>query len=420
MTLENVRLEADSLAEAWGEIGQRLLLRTVLFSPAKDAWSRAPFSFTAQRCRGSELLDALVRTYPNMTWTQDAAYGVIWIHPRDMPYERILETKVEVGSDQLGVPMLDGVLESLARVPGGSLDTEWYNEGFRNTYNHPVDLLSGTYAIRDVLNICCTSGPTITLCVQAGMVRRDLLGRKLDATAAAGEYTLLQAVNLVYIEYNRNAPRPTPGALAIWRVGIGPVDDTGPAAETICQKLADPNPAVRASARDYYRAELYRYPLRKAASGLRDNQTEAWVWLTKSEVLIRMEGLPFDDAVARLRVLATDQALLTWPSDLAVLVGMELARLGHDTHYLDVVARREFKPGELAGVRSRIHALARLSPEIREKLRGGLGERLAAADPSFLKAGDVRPNPPRSLQGLSEAPPVIEFKLQPAQTQPEP
>ncbi len=420
MVLKNVRLEGGSLMETWNRMVQRFLLRCVLVSVNGDADVPRSFSFAAERCNALELLNAIVSTYPDVIWTQDNQYGVIWIHPQSLPYTRILEDRVRITSEELGTPMFDGVLESLAEASAGRIrpDPSISGPQWRNTYDYTVDLAAGTYTVRDIINLCCLADPTKTF----------YIGRRFGHV----DRTVIYPLNLNTLAH-RNDPLPKPGALQIWRLGVGPVGDEGPADDMVCRKMADGDPSVRASARNYASAEMFRIRLPDARGKLADPQIEAWVWLGRVENVVKLAGAKHPEAVARLRQLATDEALLTWPADLSLLVAMDLACLDQDTHALDVLLRREFKPGQLKGIRSRMFAVARMSKEAREKLAGGLARKLAVADPALAALPDVRPAPraPELFQGPEmplppprppeRMPAMIDFKfLDSAQTQPQP
>ena len=353
LTLENVRIQASSLAEAWKDVSTEYLVRSVLVVSDR-ALDDMPFDYESARCAVRDLYDAIATTY-GLAWVQDERTGVAWFHPKELAYDRILATRVRVARDYLGLPMQSGILEPLGAGSVTGMTVKKWGSLFRNTFDYAVDVPAGEYAVRDILNLCCVANPTKTFLAK---VRSDGV--------------FVTAVNLVSDE-----ERPVPvGALKLWDVNIGHKGGKGaPTQEQLMTALAHQEPEVRRAARNYLEA-IICIPIDEWVDHGFSAEQALWTCLGVTSVLVRSEEATHRASIERMEQLATDDFLAECEPGLAVMTALDLARLTKDARALEVVKKRNLRANELAGVTSDACRVAALSGYVLKLLQEQSAENL--------------------------------------------
>jgi hypothetical protein len=343
LSLSNVQIQAESLPSAWQNVAKSLFLRTVLYS---TGGTDGRFSFSSKQCTVQELLRALASTY-NYALTQDDRTGVIWIHPKSIPFTNILTNLVEVRTDQYGVPMWSEIVPALSLIT----PYRWRGSGitWNNTFSYPVDLPKGTYSVRDVLNLCCVANPSKTFYVS----QTD------NRPVEIQPYNIISS-DVGYVQ---------PGALHFWELEIGPLHGNVPADDEVIDKLADTNAQVRWAASVYLESELWHYltqdewPLKIASP-----ERALWATLGVSRWLARSNNAPFPGGAERLRKECTKDFLIHSDPKLAILAATELDRLEHDPKGLELLSKRQISSDDVAQIRSRLSFGIRTSASVKEAM----------------------------------------------------
>jgi hypothetical protein len=347
LNIDNVRIRAASLTEAWNTISTEYLVRSVLVASGRTP-EGIPFNYESARCTVKDLYDALSTTY-GLAWVQDELTGVVWFYPAETAYDRILTTKVHVAWNQLGLPMQSGILESLGAESATGISVKQWGTLFRNTFDYAVDVPAGTYTVRDLLNLCCAANPTKTFFAQ---VRH-------------GRF-FVTAVNLVSDEV-----RPVPaGALHLWDVEIRHGRGKGaPAQEHVMTALSDHDPEVRHAARNYLEAIIWSVPVDEWVN-LRNSAVQTlWTCIGVTSVLVRSEEATHQASIETMERLATDDFLAECEPGLAAITALELARLTRNARALEIVRKRNLGANELAGVASDACRIVALSGYVRRALQ---------------------------------------------------
>ena len=168
MELHDVHIEENFLLSSFDAIMNKYLLRANLYLAHDD---RVQFGFDSEKATGKELLEALVGTYAAYTYTQDRETGVIWVHPKSIKYEDILNQKVAITHPAMQVPAYWGILEPLCnllspevtryiRVNGAHSYDSSGRENMPSSFCYWVDLQAGVYPARQILNLCCVANPS--------------------------------------------------------------------------------------------------------------------------------------------------------------------------------------------------------------------------------------------------------------------
>lgn len=347
LDLDNVRIRATSLTEAWKAVSTEYLVRSVLVASDR-ALEGMSFDYESARCTVKDLYDVLATAY-ELAWVQDELTGVVWFYPAETAYDRILTTKVHVAWDQFGLPMQSGILESLEADSATGISVKQWGSLFRNTFDYAVDVPTGTYTVRELLNMCCVANPTKTFLVK---VRQGGV--------------FVTAVNLVSDEV-----RPVPvGALHLWDVDIRQGRGKGaPTQEHVMTALADQNPEVRRVARNYLEAIIWSVPVDEWVNRRNSTVQTLWTCIGVTSVLVRSEEATHQASIETMERLATDDFLAECEPGLALITALELARLTRDARALEVVRKRNLGANELAGVTSDACRIVALSGYVRKALQ---------------------------------------------------
>jgi len=345
----------------WRQITQKYFLRAniyVDFSAAVDTEKRQ-FVFKKKMATGKDLFDAFLTAYPEYTYTQDPKTGIIWFHPKSIPYNEILNAKVRIKRSELQVAMYSGVLKPLFNLlypnPKVAIDpagVEPYEgsilQRFRQ-FDFPVDLPDGIYSARDILNFCCVASPNF-------------------AFQAYDENGLRRVSMLVpsQLYYNNPLALERPAAIRFWETEIGDTTNMPPSPNAIAAALSDSNPRKRWAAREYHKATL------DLSHGIRsdDPKTAVWEMLGWKATGVENGNAPF---LKRKQIFANQRPavltdLLFEDPGLALITSMELARETQDSSIMEVVSDHKFTETEIATIKPDVYRIARESKLVRDKL----------------------------------------------------
>jgi hypothetical protein len=366
----NVHIEADSLPSAWQAMGESCLLRSCLYCDLVSDSDSVKFVFNKQTTTGKELLEAFFSAYPAYTYTRDQETGIIWIHRRIRRYDEILGQKVAIVHAAMQVPMFTGVLVPLRRLmPKKANDlVEISDRNTEATFGNPVDLPSGVFTLRDILNFCCAQDPITGF----------------EVFPQANGNMVIEPVNLIY--RNPLAP-PRDAAVKFWEVMISKPTNQVPTLDEIGLALSDPNPETRLASRLYLVATPMNYHRFDLVNKANSPKKAVWAALAlRSIELARGDqpylSLPFMGRV--INIFTNDLARLD--PGLALLTAMELAREKQDPNIIDVVAEHRFTTAEIAVIKPDLIRIARQSKLVRDKL-----SKLKFDDPTLS---------PENLRGL--------------------
>jgi hypothetical protein len=361
----DVSIRTSGISAAWKEIGTKYLLRANFYKDAGADSDLTIFGFKKEAASGKEILDAFLATYPAYTYTQDKESGVIWIHPKRINYEDILNQKIKIDHPNYQIPMFTSVYKPLCSLlsPGviaaplgrsGLLDPS--GQPYPPTsYCYFIDLHSGGGAAIDILNLCCVANPT-----KAFMIVPESSGSK-DSLS-------ISILDLSYL--NPMAP-PRVAALKFWEIEIDKPTNGIPSIDEVNAAFCDIDPAKRLAAVVYLEAAQANYSPVRLIEKTDDPEKAVWVALGVEQTLYRGVGdLKFFKNVAiHIPRIMNDLMQIKDPR-LALIASLELTREQQDTSYLDaVVSKHTFSEAEIASIKSDIYRLAHESNLVLDKLK---------------------------------------------------
>ncbi|HTS17695.1 MAG TPA: hypothetical protein VMP11_08990 [Verrucomicrobiae bacterium] len=344
LELENVSVTSERMVDAWADICRKYGVRSVLYDA--DPFASAPFAFERQKCSTGDLFNAFAATY-NLMWTVDGNTGVIWFHPKNVPYDSILPFNIGIPKDLVSVPMQTGVLEPLSERSPRMFYVHRCDPVSLNGFDYPVSLSRGSYTVRDILNYCIAANPTTTFYVQvhpkAGLI--------------------IQAVCML-LPGLKSVP---PGVGSWWKTQIGDLKNQPPSNANQIDALSDPRPQIRHAARYYLEALSYVPPSSDDAllSQASPYPKKAWVALGIMSVRVRVPTTLSPSGLAVLQRGYSENLFSQGNPQLATLAAFELAREAGDTNALDIVMNRHFPKGTLDEIRPDLAWLALKSDLVR-------------------------------------------------------
>lgn len=338
--LGELDIRASNIQAAWTQISQSELIRSVLYS-AEGLDVAGDFHFTGAGRTVKDLFDALTSAFPSFIWRQDEATGVLWIHPRTANYRELLNQKIEVKADHLGMPMFDGILLPMVQNPAlGLVLGARATTGFLNTFNFPVTVGEGAFAVRDIINQICAANPTKSFYLQK-----------------TGTTTVITPFNLV----DASTETWPIGAVVLWEQLAGrAVGDEAEFRNGMLEYLADPEPGRRRMARWILEARVWHAGIDQWIKDAARDPRSAWLALAASDVLVRGPDTTQVEALELMRSQATGDLLQRGDAVLAVSVAFELARLSDSTSALQALADRRFGEAEIAALQRNLPFLASL------------------------------------------------------------
>lgn len=365
MELNCVSIHESSLESAWQKISKQFNLRTNLIAQSTN--EKLPFDFDAEKCTGRDVLNALTETYKGFTWTQDPLAGVIWLHPKDDSMMRAFDIQAVVEADQYGVPMLTGLLKPLAENSGGIIRVKSGGTSYLNTFDGPVDILRGTYKVRDLLNICCVAEPSYSFYL------------RIEDT----EYVSITPDNL----FSVHLAEVPPGILLFWELENGQRDDKPPTDEEIIAKLADPNSRIRWAARSYLSTLMWKHSSESLVQKAERGEEALWVCVAAAIIHARVEGMTGHSVAAhRLQAELTEPSLTQYESGAVVTAAMALVKLNNDANALAFLSQKKEGIGDLTEAMPEINYLVRTSQRLRTALQRTGTDWLTTANPSLRNA----------------------------------
>ena len=161
------------------------------------------FVFNRDKVTGREILDALLREYAEFTYTQNPNTGIIWIHPKKLAYGDILNQRVKISHDAIGVPIYPDIYLPLRKLLGPDFIETPSGISRPLPHSYDVDVMAGTYSAREILDLCCSANPSKAFWIlQPGQ-------------------TEAHAIYPTPLAYPSPVAPPRVGALRFWELGIG-------------------------------------------------------------------------------------------------------------------------------------------------------------------------------------------------------
>jgi hypothetical protein len=356
--LRDVHLQADSLNDSWQKQLGQLGVRTVLYKPDLLK-TQSKFVFDAEQCTVRNVLDAVVAAYPDFTYTQDGQTGVIWLHPKSVPYTSILGEKVKVRRTEIGVPMLTGVLDNLAHFESLGVESPVrHSSNVLGTYDYPVDLPSGIYSVRDILNLCCIANPTRTFFAWPDGKSTGVEPHLVDSFWKDG--------------------KPPSTVVAYWQSEVDNPNQGAPTEAQLTTALASNNPQTRWAARNYLSLCRGHIRLADLVRGAAPGEEALWTAVASCRESVRTREIDLP-ALERIRQELNGKSSLSISPGVKVIAAMELGLFGSGPlagtpeadsamAVFEQVARSPLSSSEISSVRQDMLRMTRRSKMIREKL----------------------------------------------------
>jgi hypothetical protein len=340
-------------------------LRCCIFHDTETASDSKQFIFHKKFATCKEILDGFIATYADYTYTQDENTGVIWFHRKAVNYPDILRFKVKIDRPAIQVPMCTGVLSPLQSIVGGA-PYPIHDKNWVATFNYYVDLPSGSFCARDVINMCCAANINTGFCVI-----RDKQG--------AFE---ISPWNLIYL--NPLAP-PRTAAVNFWNTEFSEREAI-PSIDKIAAALSDPLPRKRWAAGVYLRGTTANYRTRDLLVNVgSDSEKILLIALQLKRIEVPGQNFPyltkFLEQHQGLQRVLTNQLTDLAPG-VALLAALELAREKNDITIMDIVANHRFSRAEIAMIKPDLIRIAREYPQVRERL-----SKLKFDDPELTPSG---------------------------------
>jgi hypothetical protein len=348
--IQNVNIQANSIEDACLKIGTKYLLR-INFYKSVTGSNSASFSIEREQANGKELIDALLAIYPSYTYTQDPQTSIIWIHPKTIPYNEILNQKINVAHSMNQVLMTSSVYSPLIDLlyPTISVRPNIITLGSGNSMSYYVDLESGVHSVRQILNLCCVQNPAAAFEVEPGRVESSHC-----------------LIGIDYSYYPNPMSPPRPLAVKYFEIEVGKPTNDIPSTAEVSTALSDPSPRKRFAARNYYAMTQMNYSwvdLIAKSDGL---EKKIWTALGITTAFLGNGSLPF----AAISSGLTNDFVKIKDPQLALVLSLELARNKQDLPYLDsIVSQHKFTEPEIASIKPDVYRLAHESPLALDKLK---------------------------------------------------
>ncbi len=352
--MHNVHIDKTGIVGAWQEMATKYLLRANFYMDAiRDADSRR-FTFDKESTTVKDIFNAFVTTYPAYTYAQDEKTGVIWIYPKKMTYVDLLNAKVRIDHSALQIPMYDGVLLPLCKLTStnGIIAQYFVSSLMVVTCNYGVDLPTGTFSVRDILNFCCV--PNISAAFFVSPAGSLMTSKLIQITP----------VNLLYD--NPMVP-PRTAACVFWEMEVGKTQIGTPNLAEIATALGDSDPQKRMAALSYIKAASVNYETENLMDQNDDPQNAIWAAIELKSFQVMNGEQPFLTRHEKVMRLLSN-ALAHQNPGLALLASMEVAREKNDATAMDLVADHNFSTAEIAIIKPELIRIARQSKLVRDKL----------------------------------------------------
>jgi hypothetical protein len=346
--LSDVQIKSNSMPAAWREITSKYLLRANAYIDVLLDSELGQFAFSRKTTTGKELIEAFVSAFPAYSYTQDVATGVIWLHPKRLKYENILDQKLRINHPAYQVRLIKDVCGPLCGFLSPEVTASPGNFSPGSTAECFVDLPAGVYSIRDILNFCCLANPTTAFAV----------------VPSWGEKHMLTVRGLLYL--NPLAP-PRATAVSFWTIEIGKPTNSTPSVDEVASAMADANPRRRWAAQAYVNANTWLYSEQQLADS--SHGAENAVWTAFGWEAARLRGME-SQFLLKNRIGGGDKIAHLKDPSLALLSWLELIREKQDTSILDsVIGSHNFSEAEIASILPDIYRMAHESKLVQDKLK---------------------------------------------------
>ena len=365
--LGDVSVKANNMAGAWDEMTAIYLLRMNLYMDATVISYEKPFDFHKEKATGKDVLDGFLATYSSYTYTQNAETGIIWIYPKGKNYNDILNQKVRVIHKANHVPMYTDIYIPLCKLLApnvinpsdlpeqeGEIDLSTGKPPIPYSWLYDVDLPTGDYSVREILDFCCAANPT-----KAFLIRPA--SREQNAALVIFPKDILSPNPLL---------PPRVEAIKFWEFEIGQPTNGIPSLEEVREAMSDPNPEKRSAASFYIEASMLNYSTLTLIGKADGSDQAVWTALGVRYALWRDETTNFftrmTQAFPRLR---EDLKEIKNP-DLALLASLQLTIEKQDTSDLDaIVNKHTYTEKEIISIKPELTRMARSSKAVRDKLK---------------------------------------------------
>jgi hypothetical protein len=365
--LGDVSVKANNMAGAWQEMTTKYLLRMNLYMDATLISYEKPFDFHKEKATGKDVLDGFLATYSSYTYTQNPETGIIWIYPKGMNYNGILNQKVSVIHKANHVPMYTDIYIPLCKLlaPGvidssdlpsqeGRINLSTGKSPIPYFWLYDVDLPTGDYSAREILDFCCVANPT-----KAFLIRPA--SRELNAALVIFLKNLLSP--------NPLAP-PRAEAIRFWEFEIGESTNGIPSLEEVRVAMSDPNPEKRSAASFYLEASMLNYSTLNLIGKADGSDQAVWTSLGVEYALRRDANTNFFTRMMQAFPSLREDLKEIRNPDLALLASLQLTREQQDTSYLDaIVSKHTYTEEEIISIKPELTRMARSSKAVRDKLK---------------------------------------------------
>jgi len=365
--LQNVQVRGVKMSMAWLDISTKHLLRANLYMDANTDSNPTTFEFNQDEATGKELLEAFLAAYPTYTYTQDPKTWVIWIHPKRIKYEDILNQKIKIVHPAYQIPASTWVYQPLCRLLSPLVTEGWRNQKFiigsgGFPYKTPaffyfVDLPSGVFSVKEILNFCCAASPFKSFIV---------------VPESGNDDNRVSILMRDFCSVNPTSPPPPrDGAVRFWNDAIGKPTNGIPSFDEVSAALSDANPARRWAAGVYWEATSRNYSGLELIRKSEDSEKAVWLALAAESTLYRgKKGIGIFDQFMREIPGFSDNLRQIKNPGLALVTSLELTRANRDTSYLDtIVSKHTYSEAEIVSIKPDVYRLAHESPLVLDKLK---------------------------------------------------
>jgi len=361
MEFHDINIRGDSLVKSWKCLCTDLLLQACLYQDVKADGDSAPFEFKSKETTGKMALEAFLAAYPDYTFTQDAATGIIWIHRKKVRYEDIFSQKIRIRHSAEQVPMWGSVVMPLQALQGVSPGNDDWKLSVAWCYG--VDLPAGVYAVRDILNFCDLPNPSMVF----------------ETLPNAGQIVWGGELNVV-----SPIRPPRAAAVAFWHDEISDGKEGPPTLKEIGTALSDPNPRTRWAGCLYLKMTMGNYDIGQFFTNAGGSEREVWEALALWRVSPSAPG-PY---LYNLEHYVTN-TLPQLNGGLALLACMQLAAARDNPAILDAIRGCKFNSQQFAAIGPEFYRLVRSSSLVRDKLIGMKLDSPEASPERLQELGDA-------------------------------
>jgi hypothetical protein len=246
------------------------------------------------------------------------------------------------------------VIDSSYAQTMGAIDRLTRKPPIPSAWLYDVDLPSGVYSVREILDFCCVANPTkaFLVCQEPGQ-------------------TSPLAIQLIDLLNPNPFDPPRVEAIAFFELGIGKPTNGIPSLEEIRMAMSDVySPEKRSAACLYLEASRFNYAPLYLIGKADGSEQEVWTVLGVEYAEWRYADTNFFTSMALTFPRLREDLKKIENSDLALLASLQLTREKQDTSYLDaIVSKHTYSEAEIAGIKPELVRIARSSKAVRDKLK---------------------------------------------------